>query len=231
MNPKGGSYSRSEDLYPKQKPILDDLQEEGDEDGQSGDRASNLNQNVDEDEQRLIEKEKSKFDSLKDLELDGFSALANATSVCGVTFWFCCLIIVLAFLTYEIYKTIDGYVNQPVLTTYTITKNDTMKLPYLLVCSGNFINESKLKTMRPRDVQAALSFQVSLVMDTGKKRSTRPKRSIWGSEGEMDFDQTMFETNGVAFALTDETENWQNRLVSLVEDMGYDGTKLKNWQD
>lgn len=76
---------------------------------------------------------RSRLEGLKELELDGFTSLAEASTCCARVFWLVFLLLVLAILAFEIYKTVDGYVNQPVLTTYTITKNESMRFPTLMV--------------------------------------------------------------------------------------------------
>uniref|UniRef100_A0A915HXN1 Uncharacterized protein n=1 Tax=Romanomermis culicivorax TaxID=13658 RepID=A0A915HXN1_ROMCU len=82
-----------------------------------------------------------------------------------------------------------------------------MKLPVLLLCPGNFINQTKLETMSKHDVLAASSFQVSLVdpsSDLKKKKTnqSRPKRSLTENDEVEDYFRTIlnsFDANGAGY--------------------------------
>lgn len=222
------------DLYPKQQVIYERSEDRLSEAQRSHSVATSPWDNTKKrastpsDQKKLISR-RSKLDGLKELELDGFSSLAEATTWCARIFWLVFLLLVLAILTYEIYKTVDGYVNQPVLTTYTITKNESMLFPSLMVCLGNVFNETKLKA-NPKIKQAAKAFQTMLFNQSSniqhKKRGERQRRSIafeqsseiplarmWSNS--IDFvNQESFELDEDFSAWIDEDINDENSLYS-----------------
>jgi len=190
------------DLYPKQQPIFDA--------GSSGAAprravsvgAASVHSG---DKRRLLEKRRSRLDALRELELDGFSSLAEASGWCARVFWLVFLVAVLAVLAFELYKTVDGYVNQPVITTFTVVKNDSMRLPALQasgdltaasfhhpatlapqVCFGNVFNESRIRAS-PQMRRAALAFQQMLFNQSSSiKHNKRRRPRAASADGDSD---------------------------------------------
>uniref|UniRef100_A0A915J2K6 Uncharacterized protein n=1 Tax=Romanomermis culicivorax TaxID=13658 RepID=A0A915J2K6_ROMCU len=81
---------------------------------------------------------------LKELELDGFSLLAEASTTFGRLFWAFFLTTVVVVLFYELYRTVETYVDQPTVNGFSIVRNETMVMPIVLICPFNVVNDTSV---------------------------------------------------------------------------------------
>lgn len=53
----------------------------------------------------------------------------------------------LCLLIYELIQTVNDYINQPILTTYSAIAKTSMEFPDVYICPTNFINQTKLDNL------------------------------------------------------------------------------------
>lgn len=83
-------------------------------------------------------------ETLKQLKIDGIEAFSTSRTKFGKIFWIIIIFLASAVLIYEMYKTINNYINSPIVTKYTIRPMSEMEFPEIYICSTNFIKQSKL---------------------------------------------------------------------------------------
>lgn len=166
-----------------------------------------------------IDPEKDKFgQKLKDINLAGFSFLAATRSYPMRIFWICLILAAISFLTYELWKTINDYISQPIITTYTLQPNGSMTFPKIFICPAVFINGSFYNKNREKSIEA-LKF-LNLYDTIGDKNTTNS--SSTNEENmfrKMDDSQNNFDSRNVSFSSGSD-------VYDFLLQMGFDQGKV-----
>lgn len=91
--------------------------------------------------------------TLKQFKIDGLEAFSASTTKVGKIFWVFMIVLATAILIYELYKTIDNYIQSPVVTTYSVQPMNEMDFPDVYICTTNFITQKFVKNQSEHEIK------------------------------------------------------------------------------
>lgn len=159
--------------------------------------------------------------SLKDVNLAGFSFLAQTRNYFMRIFWVCLISAAIIFLLYEIYKTINDYINSPVITTYTLQPKDKLDFPKVFICPAVFINASFYANHRQKSKD---SLEILKCFDKIGSPKSNSMNSTFNERVFKRLDNTMNETSDGISSSSTLTNG--NDAHDFLLNLGFDEEKI-----
>lgn len=82
-------------------------------------------------------------------------------------FWLILILLAFAFLAYEVYRTIADFINNPVITTYVLTPQDSIEFPKLFICPSVMLTNSYVQQDRQKTADILRFLEQVQLIESG----------------------------------------------------------------